>query len=234
VDCTLKSWDLKTGKNVNTFIGHTDWVWCMHVVDNSLYSGSRDTTVREWTISDGSTRRIYSGHESSVYRLRRQDNILYTCSWDGKLILWDVESGKVLRTFEHGEQIKCFVMHEDIVYTGDVKGIIRAWSKSKKVALYENHGHSDALTQLLIKDDYLYSSSLDGKIKKWDLLTIESLGSKKSHWSQVKIYVQNIGGTRINVNEPKSVTEVTLRPRTKSTSTKSRDNDDKKRSNSVH
>jgi len=125
-------------------------------------------------------------------------------------------------------------MHEDIVYTGDVKGIIRAWSKSKKVALYENHGHSDALTQLLIKDDYLYSSSLDGKIKKWDLLTIESLGSKKSHWSQVKIYVQNIGGTRINVNEPKSVTEVTLRPRTKSTSTKSRDNDDKKRSNSVH
>jgi len=72
------------------------------------------------------------------------------------------------------------------------------------------------------------------KLKKWDLLTIESLGSKKSHWSQVKIYVQNIGGTRINVNEPKSVTEVTLRPRTKSTSTKSRDNDDKKRSNSVH
>jgi len=189
----------------------------MHVTDDRVYSGSRDHTVREWKISDASTVRNYTGHESSVYRLRRHENVLYTCSWDGKLILWDIESGNVLRSYEHGEKIMCFTMHEDIVYTGDIKGVIRAFTKSKKVALYENNAHTDALTQLIIKNNNLYSSSVDGKIKEWDLLSIEEKSpGRKSHWNKVKFYVMQFGSrTHISNIEPKPA-EQPLRPRTKS------------------
>ena len=38
----------QTGKQKYVLRGHTDYVWCLQVVGNALYSGSVDKTVRLW------------------------------------------------------------------------------------------------------------------------------------------------------------------------------------------
>ena len=39
-----------SGMHMTTLQGHTDWVMCLTVVGNKLYSGSYDETIRVWAL----------------------------------------------------------------------------------------------------------------------------------------------------------------------------------------
>ena len=41
---------LPSGAPIATLQGHTDWVYCLIVHNNILYSGSSDKTIRAWQL----------------------------------------------------------------------------------------------------------------------------------------------------------------------------------------
>lgn len=48
---TLKLWDVSTGKEIRTFIGHTDWVRSVFSPDGRYaLSGSLDKTLKLWEV----------------------------------------------------------------------------------------------------------------------------------------------------------------------------------------
>jgi WD40 repeat protein len=54
-DHTLKVWDLQTGQEVRTFVGHEDWVFAVGVTPDSrrAISASRDHTLKVWNLPTG-------------------------------------------------------------------------------------------------------------------------------------------------------------------------------------
>ena len=54
IDCTVRVWELATGREVRRFAGHKDWVRSVLVTPDGRYvvSGSSDGTVRLWYIGD--------------------------------------------------------------------------------------------------------------------------------------------------------------------------------------
>jgi F-box and WD-40 domain protein CDC4 len=63
-DCTLRSWDLKTGNNVHIFRGHREKVYSVgyNGKTNIAVSGSMDSTVRVWCTKTGTAMHTLEGH----------------------------------------------------------------------------------------------------------------------------------------------------------------------------
>ena len=50
-DSTLKLWNFEEGKCVKILKGHSSWVICMEILNNStLMSVSADKTIKMWSI----------------------------------------------------------------------------------------------------------------------------------------------------------------------------------------
>ncbi|WP_279239680.1 NB-ARC domain-containing protein [Scytonema sp. UIC 10036] len=55
VDCTVRLWDIHTGKTRKILRGHTHWVLCADFSDREaiLVSGSADATIKLWDVNTG-------------------------------------------------------------------------------------------------------------------------------------------------------------------------------------
>ncbi len=51
-DKTIKLWQVNTGENLDTLIGHTEAVNCLAIYQHLIISGSSDTTIKIWNYSE--------------------------------------------------------------------------------------------------------------------------------------------------------------------------------------
>ncbi|XP_066597438.1 WD repeat-containing protein 81 isoform X2 [Prorops nasuta] len=95
---------------LQSFLGHTNSVRCMCVLDNenSFISGSRDKTVKLWSLrsqGDGSTasscQYTYTGHKKSILALTFLESLRYAVTCDGVIHYWDPFMGSLLGTSEN-------------------------------------------------------------------------------------------------------------------------------------
>jgi WD40 repeat protein len=96
-DKTLKLWDIATGREIRTFVGHTDSVIAVAFSPDgrNALSGSSDRTLKFWDVATGKEIRTLAGHTSWVSSV--------ACSLDGRSVLsgslddtlklWDVATG---------------------------------------------------------------------------------------------------------------------------------------------
>ncbi len=93
-DTTIKLWDPKTGKCLQSLGGHDNAVAALAVLkDGRLASGSHDKTIKLWDAQTGKCVETLSGHTSSVCALTvLSDGRLVSGSWDESIKLWNVET----------------------------------------------------------------------------------------------------------------------------------------------
>lgn len=103
-DKCIRLWDVRTGKAVHQFQGHSDAALCMAFTSDGdwMVSGGRDNTIRVWEMRTGQLVRTVSGHTFHVsgVALRRDNRVLATSSWDHSIKLWEMESGDLLLNIE--------------------------------------------------------------------------------------------------------------------------------------
>ncbi|HOF02238.1 MAG TPA: hypothetical protein PK755_12650, partial [Spirochaetota bacterium] len=65
-DKTIKEWDVKTGRCIQTFTGHTDSVEsvCYSLDGSKVLSGGSDKTIKEWNVKTGRCIQTLTGHTS--------------------------------------------------------------------------------------------------------------------------------------------------------------------------
>ena len=69
-DKAIRIWNINTTKNINTLMGHTDFVYSLAMLANGfLASGSGDTTIKIWNYSTGSLITTLYGHKGFYFRI---------------------------------------------------------------------------------------------------------------------------------------------------------------------
>lgn len=97
----LQVWDAKSGNELATLQGHTNWVVdCKYAPDGrTIVSASWDGTLRLWDSETGACVHTLSGHEKRVNAcsFSHDGQRVLSASWDCSLVIWDPAKGAEVR-----------------------------------------------------------------------------------------------------------------------------------------
>lgn len=183
-DGTVKVWD-KSGKNITTLIGHSDYVQtiALDLKNLMVLSGGSDCSVILWDIR--STQEINSFfhiHQETVTSLdfSEDSSVFLTGAYDGTVHLWDTMSLNSLKTcsFNRKTPISRAKFIGTYIYTSCLDSKILLWDAKevKILPIKEFQGHLNeayCCEVLAKKSGELFSGSEDGTVYLWDLQTAE-------------------------------------------------------------
>jgi len=109
--------------------GHKDWIHCMKILDNFLYTGSDDKTVRVWNLTEQAQVEEFSDHDDGVVCLEFCDGSIYSGSFDHTIRFWRIDE-MVERIFNRRRMAR-----EDLLsrkYEAYCKVMFKGKKKSKK------------------------------------------------------------------------------------------------------
>ena len=188
-DKTLKIWDLTSGQELRTLVGHAGSVNCVALSPDGLtaVSGGEDGAIMEWDLSSGKVVRSFLEQtrqvKSVAFSPDGRNLFAATRSFaretqkaQGKLQQWDLAHGQIVRTF--GDQTQVI---EDVAFSADGQTAMAGmsdqtmllWDLITGEELRKFAGHSAQISKLTFSPDgrRVLSGSSDGALKLWDLST---------------------------------------------------------------
>jgi serine/threonine protein kinase len=98
IDCSVRLWDVVTGKELHRFDGHTAPVQCLAFAPDGKHalSGSADETVRLWDLVNSKAQGTFTGHREMVNAVAFSEDGQWALSGslDKTVRLWKVDGSK--------------------------------------------------------------------------------------------------------------------------------------------
>ncbi len=88
-DCTLKLWDLHTGKCLNTLHGHAGGVVCLRFDASKIVSGSSDKSIKVWDRASGACCFTINQHTGTVWQLRLTASKILSAEFNQPVMVFD-------------------------------------------------------------------------------------------------------------------------------------------------
>jgi WD40 repeat protein len=194
-DCTLKVWDLQTGREVRTLAGHKHWVRAVAVTPDGrrVISASRDRTVKVWDFQTGREVRTLAGHADEVraVAVTPDGRRAISASYDNTLKVWDLQTGREMRTLAGHKH-----WGHAVVVTPDGRRAISAsrdctlkvWDLQTKQEMRTLTGHTRTVRAVAVTPDgrRAISASSDNTLKVWDLQTGQEVRTLAGHAGEVR------------------------------------------------
>lgn len=132
---TIKVWDVASGNLMQTFAGHTDWVYGILISPDGKYllSGSLDNTIKKWGLTTGKIVQTIEAHKNGITWLASSADGKYfiSSSLDKTAKLWSWETMQEIAQFSgHDEAVLEAVISPDNKYiaTGSLDKTIKIWA----------------------------------------------------------------------------------------------------------
>ncbi len=184
-DRTVKLWEVASGRCLQTFVGHTDWVSAVAWSPDgrTVASCGWDNTIWLWEVDWGSYRAVLHGHTARVYSIAftPDSGSLLSGSEDGTLRVWDVVSGQCVRVLE-GYEASLY----DVAWSPDGTRLASAgsdtlltvWEVADGTLARVLRGHRWSVQGVAWSPDgkTLASSGWDNAIRLWDPTTDACVG----------------------------------------------------------
>ena len=198
----IKLWEVETGREIKTLLGHSDEVRAMAFShdDRYLLSGSSDKTIKLWDVSTGKEIRTFQGHLDGVKSVAFSPAGKTAASLDSKEIkLWEIETGREIKSFKGNDYSgKSFMPISSMIFSPDSKYLVSLSGMGKIVAWEVRSGAMIVQTDreelsFGISPDLLGFSS-DGKviIRTNEGIVFFDLFAKKAKLMFRKFGVENI------------------------------------------
>jgi len=137
-DCTFRTWDLKTGNEINRVQHHRDYIQSIKVkevnitglgedgeVTAAVTGGAADHLICVYCTDDsGELKKRFTleGHSGWINKLDLTDTMIISGSQDCTIKLWDLATGDLLQSLQQDAEISClslFPLKENYVIFGD-------------------------------------------------------------------------------------------------------------------
>lgn len=184
-DKSVKHWDLKTGKCVQsldiafamrdtfTHIESNQFsllqqpiIGALQIFDTALATGTKDGIIRLWDLRAGKAVRSFQGHQDSVTSLRFDSTNMVTGSQDHTARIWDLRTGATVESIKHN----CAVIHIEmdqkrLITTTNEDCLVYNRNSREKYFVTPANGYSVALTSMQYKDGHLIVGNNSGDIQ---------------------------------------------------------------------
>jgi WD40 repeat protein len=193
-DSTIHLWDVKTGRLIRSFTGHTGHVpvFVFSPDGKTLAGGSPDQTVKLWDVSSGRFIRAFTGHRDSVYSVAFSPNgkTIASGSNDRTVRLWEVSSGRLVHSFEgHKSFVHAVAFSPDgkTIASGSYDHTLRLWDVSSGRFIRPFEGHAEWVNSVAFSPDgkMLASGSTDRSVKLWEVDSGSLINSFGNHDSSL-------------------------------------------------
>ncbi|ETO06881.1 WD-40 repeat-containing protein [Reticulomyxa filosa] len=172
-DKTVRVWGVDNNKQIESFNGHSGWVYCVKFSRYYYYynrqhvicSSSKDNTIRFWDFKNNQQLQIFNEHADGVCGIEFSSfncgRYLCSGSRDKTVRLWDVEISKSLNIFSgHEETVRC-VDFSPLQSNNN--------NESNSIGVIGGNGYT------------ICSGSHDNTIRVWDIETTKQLNIFKGH-----------------------------------------------------
>lgn len=103
-DKILKLWNTQKHKFISSFVGHTNWVRCARITNDSsiISSCSDDKTVRLWNLESGNCIQSYKLQKGYGLHVAWNPSgcFVAVATSEGKVILYDIRTHTLVQYYE--------------------------------------------------------------------------------------------------------------------------------------
>ena len=187
----IRLYDLNSGKEIKTFIGHSNSINSICFVTQSLIcSASQDSTLSLWNVDEGFRVAIMKGHSRSVRccTANKSGKTLVSVSWDMSIRVWNGTDGSfvaVLKSPGKSSQINCVSFHPEgqLIAVGCWDSTLKIWDTFNKKKLKSLKGHATSIQacSYLTTGQHIVSAALDGEVRVWSARTGITVGTINGH-----------------------------------------------------
>lgn len=190
-DNTVKLWDIRSGKELDTLSGHVSTVDKMRFSrdDTELITGSIDGSVRFWQMTNRTSLSKREGHTQGITDVifSPSGDKIATTSWDHTVRIWHTATGEeeMVLTGVPGNKLS-FSPNGNLLAVGSPDHSVWLWNLSQKTK--EALGsHTDEVTALTFYNNghNLASTSYDATVKLWDIAKKEEIRTLKGHTDKI-------------------------------------------------
>ena len=195
-DCTVKLYNIQTGRENGTFIGHAGAIMGVCFVGvNQLCSASQDGRLSLWDIRGGHRIEVMTGHSRVVQHCaaNRSGKLIASVSLDCSIKVWKGDNGKLqatMRTQGHNNKpLNCVAFHPEgqLVAVGGWDSHIKIWDTFNQKRLKVLRGHHTSVQSCVYaySGRYIASASLDGEVRLWATKSGTTIGTISGHAQSV-------------------------------------------------
>jgi WD40 repeat protein len=197
-DPVVRLGDVQTGKEVQTFKGHTGGVWATALSADGAFavSGGEDKTLRIWEVKSGKELRRCDGSTDAIFALAfMPKGSQFAAGPAGAggpvpIHLWEAETGKEVQTFKgHTGTITALAFLPDgkSLASSSNDGTIRLWDVETGKEIRQMK-HDGAVYDVAVSPDGKRALSAgydDRTVRLWDLTTGKELHRFTDHATRV-------------------------------------------------
>jgi WD40 repeat protein len=209
VDKTIRVWNLASDENNNNnngalysslkvLSGHENYVVCMKVHQNFLFSGGRDFTIKRWNLENFQLENTIVGHKGDINDLEISEKFLFSCSDDKTIRVWNLRSFQCEKVLEgHKDWVSKIRLRKDHLWSASHDKTIRRWNVESLICDKVYNGHTRSINSILVlSDSYFLTSSEDNTMRLWqtDKEVCEKMVVDGSPISTLKTRGNNIYG----------------------------------------
>ncbi len=179
---TIRLWDIATGKQINSFTGHTDLIHSIAFSPDgtTIASVSRDKTVRLWDVATRKHKTTLVGHTDGVYSVAYSPDgtTIATGAWygDSMVRLWVAATGTPKTSLRNQGVVLSMAYSLDgtTLATADSSDI-RLWDTATGILKKTLTGHKGRIESLVFSPDgnTIATVSMDGTMILWNVAPTE-------------------------------------------------------------
>ncbi|KAM0898684.1 hypothetical protein ACQ4PT_021832 [Festuca glaucescens] len=173
-DCTVRIWDVKTGRCTRAIDAHSDPVTSVHFIRDGfiIVSGSHDGSCKIWDAGTGACLKTVIDDKKppvSCSMFSPNGKFILLATLDDSLKLCNYATGKFLKVYSgHANKVYCIhsalsVTNGKYIVSGSEDNCVYIWDLQGKNILQKMEGHTDAVISVSCHptENKIASGSLD-------------------------------------------------------------------------